>query len=505
MANKKDNQLQEKPNPPQKISDSMFFGIKLDEDQLAFAEGVWSREKKIYLVNSIAGTGKTLVSVALGVLMVKYGFYEKIVYVTFPGIYEKTQGFLPGDLIEKSDPYFQPLRDALIEIGEMPEKVCNTNQAAIKNGSAYIECAVSTYMRGINLKNAFVIIDEAENADMETLAKVISRINDDCICVIIGHSGQCDMYDKSKSGFAACIDYYTKFQPEICAKYELYTNHRGWISLMADLMLQMYEKPSYGFIYMTKNNITGKLYIGKHKRTMNPEDIDDSWYLGSGRALREAIIRYGRENFERKIIYECQSQSELDYMERVFIGYYNAVEDDQFYNLIDGRNWDTVFTEEVKQKMRKPHKEMSPESKSHMKRTFSQETRDKIAAAAKKNLTGYVHSQQSRENMSKGHIGSCSVFKDGSYKYVKKEQLQEYLDEGWILRGAHFGRKWVHKGDDVRQVKEEELQDYLDNGWEEGRGARFSRKIVEFHQKRANQNCSKDNESDMTDFGSDEN
>ena len=469
MATKKQDNIHEKLDPPQKISDSMFFGIKLDEDQLAYAEGVWSREKKVYLVNSIAGTGKTLISVALGVLMVKYGFYEKIVYVTFPGIYEKTQGFLPGDLIEKSDPYFQPLRDALIEIGEMPEKVCNTNPMAVKNGSAYIECAVSTYMRGINLKNAFVIIDEAENADMETLAKVISRINDDCICVIIGHSGQCDMYDKSKSGFTACIDYYTKFHPDICAKYELYTNHRGWISLMADLMLQMYDKPSYGFIYMTKNNITGKLYIGKHKRTMNPEDIDDSWYLGSGRALKEAILQYGRKNFERKIIYECQSPSELDYMERVFISFYDAVNDEQFYNLIDGRNWDVVFTEEVRKKMRKPHKEMSAESKSHMRREFDQETRDKLAESARKNLTGYVHSEQSKKNMSDGHKGSCSIFKDGKFKYIKKEQVREYLDEGWVLKGAWSGFKWMHNDKECRQIRKEDIQNYLDGGWTMGR------------------------------------
>ena len=469
MATKRQNNVQEKLDPPQKLSDSMFFGLHLDDDQQKFVDGVWKREKKVYLINSVAGTGKTLLSVALGVLMVKYGIYEKIVYVTFPGIYEKTQGFLPGDLIEKSDPYFQPLRDALVEIGEMPDKVCNTNPVAVKNGTAYVECAVSTYMRGINLKDAFVIIDEAENADIETLAKVISRINDSCLCVIIGHSGQCDMYDKSKSGFTACIDYYTKYQPELCEKYELYTNHRGWISQLADTMLQLYDKPAFGFIYMTRNNITGKLYIGKHRRTMDTEDIDDSWYLGSGRALKEAIIQYGRENFDRRIIYECQSQSELDYMERVFIAFYDAVDDEQFYNIIDGRNWDTVFTEEVRQKMRKPHKEMSAESKSHMRRKFSQETRDKLAESARKNLTGYVHSDESRKNMSDGHRGSCSIFRDGKFKYIKKEQLQEYLDEGWILKGSRSGYRWMHNGVKGKQVSQDSVQAYLNSGWTLGK------------------------------------
>lgn len=470
MSNKKQDFNNEKPNPPQKISDSMFFGIKLDEDQMAFAEGVWSRDKKIYLVNSVAGTGKTLISVALGVLMVKYGFYQKVVYVTFPGIYEKTQGFLPGDLIEKSDPYFQPLRDALIEIGEMPDKVCNTNPIAVKNGSAYIECAVSTYMRGINLKNSFVIIDEAENADLETLAKVISRINDDCLCVIIGHSGQCDMYDKSKSGFTACIDYYTKFHPDICAKYELYINHRGWISKFADLMLSEYDKPAFGFIYMTKNLVTGKLYLGKHIRTMNPEDIDDEWYLGSGKALREAFVKYGKENFERTIIRECDSLGELDYMEKIYLEYYNAIEDDRFYNIVEGGGGHATFTEEQREKMRKPHAPMSEEAKKRIKRKpCSEETRQKLAEQARKNLTGRTHTKQSRANMAAGHIGSVSVFKDGTYKYIKKEQLEEYLSDGWIKQGAMQGNKFVTKDGVRKSIPKEELQDYLDAGWQLGR------------------------------------
>lgn len=96
---------------------------------------------------------------------------------------------MPGDLLEKSEPYFQPLYDALLTLDEIPEQVCNTNIDAIKNGTCFIDCSVSTYMRGINLNNAFVIIDEAENADLSTLSKVISRINDDCMAMIIGHAG----------------------------------------------------------------------------------------------------------------------------------------------------------------------------------------------------------------------------------------------------------------------------------------------------------------------------
>ena len=185
---------------PMTLDDHPFFGIIPDREQKELMDAVWKRDKKVFLVDSIAGSGKTLIATALGVLMVKYGIYDKIVYITFPGIYEKTQGFLPGDLLTKSEPYFQPLYDALLTIGELPDHVCNTSSAAIENGTSYIECAVSTYMRGININNAFVIIDEAENADLQTLTKVISRINDNSSVIIIGNMIQCDMYDKTKSG-----------------------------------------------------------------------------------------------------------------------------------------------------------------------------------------------------------------------------------------------------------------------------------------------------------------
>ena len=191
-------------------------------------------------------------------------------------------------------------------------------------------------MRGININNAFVIIDESENADLQTLAKVISRINDNSITMVIGHSGQCDMYDKRQSGFTACIDYQIKHHPDMCQAFNLLTNHRGKISQWADLMLEEYDEPRYGFIYMTRNNVNGKLYIGQHTRTMNPKDIDDSWYLGSGDALHMAIAKYGEENFTREIIYECESKPELDYMEKVFISYYNAVKNEDFYNIAGG-------------------------------------------------------------------------------------------------------------------------------------------------------------------------
>ncbi len=470
MASRKKQASVSYDNPPETLEGHPFFGIEPDEDQRRLIDAVWKRDKSVYLVDSIAGSGKTLISTAIGVLMVKYGLYSHMVYITFPGIYEKTQGFLPGDLMSKSEPYFQPLYDALIQLNEDPNKVCNSSQSAPEYGEIFVECAVSTYMRGINISNAFVIIDEAENADLHTLTKVLSRIHDDCLVMVIGHSGQCDMYDKSKSGFTACIDYQTKHHPDTCEAFTLRHNHRGWVSQWADMMLEEYREPQYGFIYMTRNKVNGKLYIGQHKRTMDMRDIDDSWYLGSGTLLRKAILKYGEENFERRILYECNSPQKLNYMEKVFISYYDAVGDEMFYNLTNGGDGlGDKLSEEMKKRLRHPHKPMSDEARKHMARVCSEETRRRLSESAKQHLTGIRHSEESRHNMSLGHIGLRSVCKNGVYRQVREQDIDAYLSDGWQLKSPMEGKVCVNKDGTNKMVNTDDLDAYLDSGWSRGR------------------------------------
>ena len=87
----------------------------------------------------------------------------------------------------------------------------------------------------------------------------------------------------------------------------------------------------YGFIYITTNKINGKKYIGQKKYCGNYET-----YLGSGIALKNAIAKYGRENFTREIIEECETKDELDEREKYWIKYYDATNSDNFYNITNG-------------------------------------------------------------------------------------------------------------------------------------------------------------------------
>lgn len=87
----------------------------------------------------------------------------------------------------------------------------------------------------------------------------------------------------------------------------------------------------YGYIYITKNSICNKKYIGKHK-----SDFFDPCYLGSGIYLKRAIKIYGRRNFVVKKIFECSSLQELNDMEIFLIEELDAVNREDFYNITWG-------------------------------------------------------------------------------------------------------------------------------------------------------------------------
>lgn len=88
----------------------------------------------------------------------------------------------------------------------------------------------------------------------------------------------------------------------------------------------------YGYIYLTTNLINNKKYIGKHRATKFEPDK----YIGSGKILKEAILKEGIENFSCELIDTAENKEELNNKEKYWIEFYNAVADDNFYNLSFG-------------------------------------------------------------------------------------------------------------------------------------------------------------------------
>jgi phosphate starvation-inducible PhoH-like protein len=159
-------------------------------------------QKEIYKSSAIhdivfsigpAGTGKTYTSVALAVKALKERRVEKIILARPAVEAGENLGFLPGDLKEKIDPYLRPLYDAL-------EDMIDQDKLDLHLQKNVIEIAPLAYMRGRTLNNAFVILDEAQNATNTQMKMFLTRIGFNSRAIITGDITQTDLPRKHQSG-----------------------------------------------------------------------------------------------------------------------------------------------------------------------------------------------------------------------------------------------------------------------------------------------------------------
>ncbi|QCO56579.1 PhoH family protein [Pseudorhodobacter turbinis] len=142
-----------------------------------------------------AGTGKTYLAVAVGVTMFLAGAVDKII-LSRPAVEAGERlGFLPGDMKEKIDPYMQPLYDALNDF--LPQK-----QLAKLMEDKRIEIAPLAFMRGRTLANAFVVLDEAQNATTMQMKMFLTRLGEGSRMVITGDRTQVDLPRGTASGLS---------------------------------------------------------------------------------------------------------------------------------------------------------------------------------------------------------------------------------------------------------------------------------------------------------------
>ena len=145
-----------------------------------------------------AGTGKTYTAVALAVRALKNKQVKKII-LTRPAVEAgENLGFLPGDLKEKIDPYLRPLYDAL-------DDMIPSDKLGYYMTTRAIEIAPLAYMRGRTLDNAFIILDEAQNATDLQLKMFLTRIGASAKAIITGDITQIDLPPKVKSGLEKSV------------------------------------------------------------------------------------------------------------------------------------------------------------------------------------------------------------------------------------------------------------------------------------------------------------
>lgn len=236
MAAKKSPKIMEYGKPPKTLVGEPFYGLELDEQQLNFANAIWNPEIDIVWCNAKAGCGKTTVATGVADMLVKYGFYDGIVYIMSP-YGDRKQGWLPGTITEKSAVYFEAFYQALITCNINPNTSINDESMVNqKNGTGYITCITDTYLRGTNLDNKIIILDEAQNCTVSQMKTILTRIGSNAKVIVIGHDLQCDLEKSSDSGFTKYINHFNG-QPKsmMC---ELTINHRGWISQHADELVE---------------------------------------------------------------------------------------------------------------------------------------------------------------------------------------------------------------------------------------------------------------------------
>lgn len=157
------------------------------------------RKNDIVFAIGPAGTGKTYLAVAMAVAALKNRDVTKIVLARPAVEAGENLGFLPGDLQEKVDPYLRPLYDALDDM-LTAEKLKSYMEKRI------IEIVPLAYMRGRTLHNAFVILDEAQNASAMQMKMFLTRLGAHSRAIITGDITQIDLPQNTVSGLVQIRD-----------------------------------------------------------------------------------------------------------------------------------------------------------------------------------------------------------------------------------------------------------------------------------------------------------
>lgn len=151
------------------------------------------RKNEIVFVIGPAGTGKTYLAVAIALSALKSQSVNRIILVRPAVEAGESLGYLPGDLLEKIDPYFRPLYDAIYEM--MPSEKF---QKYMERG--IIEIAPLAYMRGRTLNDSFIILDDAQNTTLGQMKMFLTRFGFGSKIIINGDITQVDLPRKENSG-----------------------------------------------------------------------------------------------------------------------------------------------------------------------------------------------------------------------------------------------------------------------------------------------------------------
>jgi phosphate starvation-inducible protein PhoH len=208
------------------------FIHKVTREQEEAVEKLYRKNRLI--LEAKAGTGKTTIMTQAMVAAYKKGLISRVEYVISP-VQEKAIGYRPGDTPEKIVEYAIPFTYSLSHYPDLGMNDIRAIDVCNMDVEGDFKVVPHTFLRGQTKENVGIIIDEAQNYTTEELQKVLTRISDNCLVAIIGHTGQTDI---KGSGFSKYIAHFK--QGVQSGEFtgidfaELTINHRGEFSNFAD-------------------------------------------------------------------------------------------------------------------------------------------------------------------------------------------------------------------------------------------------------------------------------
>lgn len=160
------------------------------------------KENQITICNGVAGSGKTLCSIymALSLLKETNNYYQKILLVKSVTVLKNEElGFLKGDIREKVDPFMESFK------GNAKKLFSMTNVDGLFD-SKIVHFLPLAYIRGTNLDNAIVILDETQNVSIDNARTLLTRIGDNSKIICLGDTNQIDLRNKKDSSLDVLLN-----------------------------------------------------------------------------------------------------------------------------------------------------------------------------------------------------------------------------------------------------------------------------------------------------------
>jgi phosphate starvation-inducible protein PhoH len=196
-----------------RMYDLKFIEPITENQKLAFEH--WSNDKNLLLFGA-AGSGKTFLAIYFALKELKAGTVNKI-YIVRSAVTTRDQGFLPGSLAEKMALYEMPYRDIFKHM------TLRADTYDILKTKGYYEFMSTSYIRGLNIDDAIIILDEAQNCTFHEIDSLLTRVGKNTRLILCGDTAQNDlqMHKKMETGINELISIVHDMEEFGCVKFTI--------------------------------------------------------------------------------------------------------------------------------------------------------------------------------------------------------------------------------------------------------------------------------------------